>query len=56
MNEDFPGSPVVKTLPSNARGTSLIPGQEAKILHVLRPKGKKKVKQKQYCNKLNKDF
>ena len=41
MSEDFPGSPVVKTPPSNAGGTSPIPGQEAKILHALRPKEKK---------------
>ena len=30
---DFPGSPVVKTLPSNAGTASLIPGQGAKIPH-----------------------
>ena len=30
-----------------------IPGQGAKNPHALRPK---KIKQKQYCNKLNKDF
>ena len=28
---DFPGGPVVKNLPLNARDTSLIPGQGAKI-------------------------
>ena len=32
---DFPGEPVVKTLPSNARGARLIPGQGAEILHAL---------------------
>ena len=32
---DFPGEQVVKTLPSNARGARLIPGQGAKILHAL---------------------
>ena len=30
---DFPGSPVVKTSPSNAGVVDLIPGQGAKILH-----------------------
>ena len=30
----FPGSPVVKTLPSKVAGVNLIPGQGAKILHV----------------------
>ena len=28
---NFPGSPVVETLPSSARGASLIPGQGAEI-------------------------
>ena len=31
---DFPGGPVVKTLPSNARGVGLIPGRGVKIPHV----------------------
>ena len=35
---DFPGSPVVKTLPSNARGVDLIPGQGVRIPHALWPK------------------
>ena len=35
---DFPGGPVVKTLPSNAGGAGLIPGQRAKISHALGPK------------------
>ena len=33
LQGDFPGGPVVKTLPSNAEGTGSIPGWEAKILH-----------------------
>ena len=33
LQGDFPGDPVVKTLPSNAEGTGSIPGWEAKILH-----------------------
>ena len=42
---DFPGGPVVKTLPSNARDAGLIPGQGAKILYALWPKHQN-VKQK----------
>ena len=32
---DFPGSPVVKTSPSNAEGAGLILGRRAKIPHPL---------------------
>ena len=58
---DFPGGPVVKTLPSNAETEGLIPGQGTKILQALWPKKKKKKyqkhkKQKQCYNKFNKDF
>ena len=35
---DFPGSPVVKTSPSNAGGVGSIPGWGAKIPHGLWPK------------------
>ena len=42
---------MVKNSPSIARGESLIPGHGAKIPHTSRPK-----KQKQYCNKFNKDL
>ena len=52
---DFPGGPVVKTSPSNAAGTDSIPGRGAKILHASKPKNQN-IKQKQYCNKFNKDF
>ena len=52
---DLPGGPVVKTSPSNAAGTGLIPGPGAKIPHASRPKNQN-IKQKQYCNKFNKDF
>ena len=55
--DDFPGGPVVKTSPCNARGVGSIPGRE------LRPhtpqgqaKEQKNIKLKQYCNKFNKDF
>ena len=54
-SEDFPGSPVVKTLPSNGGGAGSNPGQGAKIPHAWRPK-KQNIKQKQYCNKFNNDF
>ena len=55
---DFPG-PAVMTLLYNARGTGLIPGQVAKIPHASWQKkkgGGGHVKQKQYCNKFNKDI
>ena len=42
---DFPDSPVVKTLPSNAGGAGWIPGWGAKIPHASGPK-KQNVKQK----------
>ena len=35
---NFPGGPVVKTLPSNVRGMGLNPGWGAKIPHALWPK------------------
>ena len=52
---DFPGGPVVETVPSSAGGAASIPGQGAKIPHALWPKIQN-IKQKQYCNKFNKDF
>ena len=54
-NRDFPGSPVVGTLPSKAKGATSIPGWGTKIPHDLRPK-KQNTKQEQCCNKFNKDF
>ena len=54
------GGSVVKTSPSNAEGAGLIPWWEAKILPASRPKktkqNKKNIKQKQCCDKFNKDF
>ena len=55
MDRDFPGGPLIKTSPSNAGGEGSIPGQGAKIPHALWPKNQN-IKQKQYCNKFNKDF
>ena len=52
---DFPGSPVVRTSPSNAGGVGSIPGRGAGIPHTSRPKNQD-IKQKQYCGKFNKDF
>ena len=52
---DFPGGPVVKTSPSNAGDEGSIPGRGAKIPHASQPRNQN-VKQKQYCNKFNKDF
>ena len=52
---DVPGGPVVKTLPSSAGDAGLIPGGGAKITHASQPKSQN-IKQKQYCNKFNKDF
>ena len=34
----FPGGPAFKTLPSNAEGAGLTPGQGAKIPHAFWPK------------------
>ena len=52
---DFPGGPVVRTLPSSAGGAGSIPGRGAKIPHALRPKDQN-IEQKRCCNKFNKDF
>ena len=38
MSWDFTGDPVVETLPSDAEGIDLIPGQGAKIPRDLLPK------------------
>ena len=46
---------MVKNLPSNAEGVGSIPGQGPKIPHGSRPESQN-IKQKQYCNRLNKDF
>ena len=37
MNWNFPGSPAVKTLPSNAGGVGSVPGRGAKVPHTFRP-------------------
>ena len=54
-NRDVPGGPVAKTSPSNAGGVGSILGGGAKISHASCPKDQN-IKQKQYCNKFNKDF
>ena len=56
LNElGFHGGAVVKNPPANAGGAGSIPGQGAKIPHAPRPKNQN-IKQRQYCNKFNKDF
>ena len=55
LQREFPGRPVVKTSLSNAGGVGLIPGQRAKTPHASQTKNQN-IKQKQYCNKFNKDF
>ena len=47
VGRDLPGGPVVKTLPSKAKGTGWIPGQRARIPHASGPKNQK-IKQKQW--------
>ena len=51
-------SPAVQWLGhhSNAMGVGLIPGKGAGIPRALQPKKRKIRKQKQDCNKFNKDF
>ena len=53
--QGLPGSSVIKTSPSNVGGAGSIPGWGAKISHALGPKNQN-IKQKQYCNKFNKDL
>ena len=52
---DFPGSPVVKILHSNAGGAGSIPVRELRS-HMTHGQKKQNIKQKQYRNKFNKDF
>ena len=52
---DFPGGLVVKTSPSNAGNADSIPGHGAKI-HMSLGQKNQNIKQKQCCNKFNKDF
>ena len=54
-DKDFLGGPLVKTSPSDAGGVGSILGQGGKIPRASWPK-KQNTKQKQYGNKLNKDF
>ena len=54
-HRDFPGRPGVKNSPPSAGGEGSIPGRGAKIPYASRPKNQH-IKQKQYCNKFNKDF
>ena len=49
---NFPGGPVVKTLPLNAGSVGLILGQGTKIPHASGAKNEN-IKRKPYCNKVN---
>ena len=51
---DFPGGPVVKTLPSNTGDVGSIPGWGGKIPHASQPKHQN-IKQKPCYNKFSKD-
>ena len=51
---DFPYGPVVENKPSNVGGAGSIPGWGAKMPQALWPRNQN-IKQKQYCNKFNKD-
>ena len=53
---DFPGSLVIKTLPSKARSIGLVPGWGAKIPHASWPKNKNKTPKNRNSNNFNKDF
>ena len=53
---DLPHGPMVKTLPSNPGCASLIHGQELRCHMPPGQKKKQNRKQKQYCNKFNKDL
>ena len=46
---------MVKISPSSVRGAGSIPGWEAKVPHAQVPK-KQNIKQKQYCNRFNKNL
>ena len=52
---DFPGGPVVETLPSNTEGASSIPGQ-GDIIPCASWSENQNIKQKQYWKKFSKDF
>ena len=55
LSREFPGGPVVKPFPSNATcNAGWNPDQEAKILYASWQQNQN-IKQKQYCNKFNKD-
>ena len=55
MEGNFPGGPAVRTSPSNAGCSGLIPGQGAEIPYASHLKNQS-IKQEQNCNKFNKDL
>ena len=54
-HRDFPGGAMVKTVPSNAGAAGSIPDGGTKIPHASLLKNQNE-KQKQYCNKFNKQL
>ena len=52
---NFPGGPGVRTSPSSVGGEGSVPDQGAEIPHTSWPENQS-MKQKQHCNKFNKDF
>ena len=50
----IPSGPALRISPSNTAGAGSIPGWAAKVPHAWWPKNQNR-KQKQYCNKLNKN-
>ena len=55
ISQDFLSSPVVKISPSNAGNTGSVRGWGVMIPHAFQPKHQD-IKQKQSCNKFNKNF
>ena len=56
VNKQWGGGPGAKVSPPSARGTDSISGWEAKAPHRKTETLKTDIKQKQYCDKFNKDF
>jgi len=54
-HQGLPWWPSDLILPSDAEGSGLIPGEAARISHTSWSKNQN-VKQKEYCDKFNKDF
>ena len=55
LHGDFPGNPVVEASPSSVGSVRSVPGWGGKTPHASKPRNQN-IKQKQSCNKFNKDF